>query len=66
MQLSEFIQITTAYPKNNAPNFCVEIPLNNGIISKLTIINCNNEYEAKERAYLYLNEIIKNKNNEKF
>lgn len=64
MTLSDFIQIANAYPIANTPNYCVEVPLKSGIISKLTVIDCNNDYESLERVYLYLSEIIKNKNND--
>ena len=55
--LSEFMRLTTAFS-----GFCgtwfVQIPLKDSAMCTVTIIDCISEFDAKERAYLYLLEQI--------
>lgn len=56
MTLSEFIQKCNAW--SNGKDYKVEIILYNGQPSVLTVVNCNNEFDAKERCFLYLTNLI--------
>lgn len=51
--LSEFMELSTAID-NGDGTFGVEITLKDMTKSTLTVDNCKSEYDAKERAYLYL------------
>lgn len=60
MTLNEFMDLSTAID-NGDGTFGVEITLKDMTKSVLTVDKCNNEYDAKERVFLYLLELI-NKN----
>jgi hypothetical protein len=57
MTLSEFINLSSAIDKGNG-NFEVEITLKNKDKVPMWVYNCSSEYEAKEKVYLYLVELI--------
>lgn len=57
--LSEFISKTIAIKGEIEWN--VKIPLFDGTTGNLYVTNANSEYEAKERAYLYLKLFFANK-----
>lgn len=60
MNLSEFIEKTTAYEKGS--EWVVEIPIpKSNKDGKVFVEDCSSEYEAKERAFLWLQEQFKNK-----
>lgn len=59
MMLSEFINKTIAIKGDTEWN--VKIPLFDGTIGNLYVTGANSEYEAKERAYIYLKEYFINK-----
>lgn len=61
MDLSEFMQNTVARPLPGGDDWIVEITLKDMTKSNLTITNCFSEFDAKERAFLYLVERIYNK-----
>ena len=64
MLLTEFIEKTTAY--NNNGQWTVEIPIARSPKPGRIFIDeceCDSEYEAKERAFLYLQEYFDNKEN---
>lgn len=58
--LSEFMDFSTVI-NNGDGTFGVEIILKDMTKTILVVNKCNNEYDAKERAFLYLSELI-NKN----
>lgn len=60
MTLNEFMHLSTAIDNGNG-TFGVYITLKDMTKSVLTVDKCNNEYDAKERVFLYLLELI-NKN----
>lgn len=60
MTLSEFIQKSKAWKDGN--DFKVEIILANGEPNVLDVIDCDNEFDAKEKVFLYLKELIETKN----
>jgi hypothetical protein len=60
MTLSEFIDKSKASKEEN--NFKVEIILRNNQPIVLKVIDCDNEFDAKERVFLFLKELIENKN----
>ena len=61
MTLNEFMNMTTA--KLHADEWRIEIPLKDGTTGRLFVKYAESEFDAKERAFLYLQEIIYNKNN---
>jgi hypothetical protein len=61
MDLSEFIQNTVARAIPGTPDWIVELTLKDLTKSNLTISNCSSEFDAKERAFLYLVDKIYNK-----
>lgn len=71
MLLTEFIQKTTAYTQedlNDASNprreWVVEIPIaESPKPGKVFVDQCASEYEAKERAFLYLQDYFNDKRN---
>ena len=64
MTLSEFIMKTTADIKQN-DEWLVEVPLaKSDHAGKVFVSECNSEYEAKERAYLWLQDQIESKSND--
>jgi len=58
MTLSEFINKTTAI--KGEIEWTVKIPLFDGTFGNLYVTGVNSEYEAKERAYLYLKTFFAN------
>lgn len=59
--LSDFIDKTEA--DELIGEWRVEIPLSNGTKGALFVKDAANEYEAKERAYIYLIHLINNESN---
>jgi hypothetical protein len=57
MDLSEFIGHVKAEERKTG-FWVVKVPLANGTTSTLTIEDCYSEFDAKERAYLYLMERV--------
>lgn len=57
MTLNEFIYLSTAVDNGNG-TFGVEITLSDMTKSVLIVYKCDNEYDAKERVFLYLLELI--------
>ena len=53
MTLGEFMKLVKAWDNNNG-SWSVELILKDETKSILTIENCTSEYDAKERAFLYL------------
>lgn len=60
MLLSEFMEASVA-SNNHDGSWSVHITLVNGQPSTLTVDKCDTEYDAKERAYLYLLDLIETK-----
>lgn len=66
MTLSEFMNhVSVTASDNNNGSWSVHLILKDLTKTTLTINDCNSEYEAKERAYMYLDEIVKKSNNPK-
>lgn len=61
MILNEFMLLCEASQVMNNI-WDVSFILKNGVRSTLTVYDCYSEYDAKERSFLYLNELIYNKN----
>lgn len=60
MTLNEFMDLSTAFDEGNG-YFSVEIILKNMQKSKIMVNECFDEFDAKERAFLFLLELV-NKN----
>ncbi len=60
MSLTDFIQISKFRSGANKTGY-VDIKLASGEKSTLTVNECYSEFDAKERAYLYLVDRIYNK-----
>lgn len=61
MTLNEFAELVSAKQKD-ANTWTVELTLRDLGKSTLVIDNCHSEFDAIERAYLYLLDRIENKN----
>lgn len=61
MTITDFINVSKAKDNRNG-TWSVIIILKNEKKSELIVENCNSEYEAYERSFLYLKEIIENQN----
>lgn len=61
MTLNEFMNNVNSWDNNNG-SFTVELTLLDKTKSYLVVEKCSSDYDAKERAFLYLNELIDNKN----
>ncbi len=59
MTLSEFCDVTKA--TKNGRNWEVSFTVVGGVVATLFVAECISEFEAKERAYLYLKDRIENK-----
>lgn len=61
MNLSEFINKTTAIELPT--EWMIEIPIYDGTTGKVFVKNAITEYEAKEDAFTYLNNVFDQKRN---
>ena len=57
MDLSEFINKTTVW--QNHEEWVVEIPLFDGTLGRIFVKKADSEFEAKEKAFTYLNNYFK-------
>lgn len=57
MDLSEFIGLTKVKNNNNG-SYSVTFTLKDGQDTTLTIEKCDSEFDANERAFLYLQSLI--------
>ena len=62
MTLSKFIDKTTAWQNHEGwAEWVVEIPLYDGTLGRLFVEYADTEFEAKEKAFTYLNNYFKSK-----
>lgn len=63
MDLSEFMQLCDTRKIPDSSDYIVEFTLRDGHRANLTVMECNSDFDAKERAYFYLVDKIYNRDN---